>query len=204
MLKYVDTRVCFAEIPDEITLCINLSNCPCHCEGCHSPHLAEDIGQILTITRIEKLLEDNKGVTAICFMGGDGDPKLVNHYAGLIRKSYVEQVENIFKVNETIRLPKGISLNPGDDIILMKPIPNPIKIGWYSGRQELSKEINLENFDYIKLGPYIEEKGPLDNPNTNQRFYQVVNGELVDITHKFWKHEIENQSKENQQEPASP
>lgn len=198
MLKYVDTRVCFAEIPDEITLCINLSNCPCHCEGCHSPHLAEDIGRILTITRIEKLLKDNKGVTAICFMGGDNDPKSVNHYASLIRKSYVEQVENTLKVNKAIRLLKGISLNPGDDIIIMKTIPNPIKIGWYSGRQKLSEEISLENFDYIKIGPYIKEKGPLDNPNTNQRFYQVVNEKLIDITHKFWKHETENQSKENQ------
>lgn len=192
MLKYVDTRVCFAEIPDEITLCINLSNCPCHCEGCHSPYLAEDIGQILTITRIEKLLEENKGVTAICFMGGDGDTKLVNHYASLIRKSCVEQVEDTLKVNEATHLPKGISLNPGDDIIIMKPIPNPIKIGWYSGRQELSEEIDLKNFDYIKIGPYIKEKGPLDNPNTNQRFYKVVNEELIDITHKFWKRETEN------------
>lgn len=192
MLKYVDTRVCFAEIPDEITLCINLSNCPCHCEGCHSPYLAEDIGQILTITRIEKLLEDNKGVTAICFMGGDGDTKLVNYYAGLIRKSCVEQVEDTFKVNEAAHLPKGISLNPGNDIIIMKPVPNPIKIGWYSGRQELSEEIDLKNFDYIKIGPYIKEKGPLDNPNTNQRFYKVVNEELIDITHKFWKRETEN------------
>lgn len=192
MLKYVDTRVCFAEIPDEITLCINLSNCPCHCEGCHSPYLAEDIGQILTITRIEKLLEENKGVTAICFMGGDGDTKLVNHYASLIRKSCVEQVEDTFKVNEAAYLPKGISLNPGNDIIIMKPVPNPIKIGWYSGRQELSEEIDLKNFDYIKIGPYIKEKGPLDNPNTNQRFYKVVNEELIDITHKFWKRETEN------------
>lgn len=197
MLKYVDTRVCFAEIPDEITLCINLSNCPCHCKGCHSSYLAEDIGEVLTHSRIEKLLKENKGVTAICFMGGDNDPKLVNHYAKLIKDSYVEQVEATYKVNEVVTLPKGITLNPGDDIILMKPMPNPIKVAWYSGRQELSKDVDVVNFDFIKLGPYQEERGPLDNPNTNQRFYQVVNGELVDITHKFWKHETENQGKED-------
>ena len=28
MLKYVDSKVVFAEIPDEITLAINISNCP--------------------------------------------------------------------------------------------------------------------------------------------------------------------------------
>lgn len=76
MLKYTDTKVCFQEIPDEITLCINLSRCPCHCKNCHSSYLAEDIGDVLTITRIEKLIKANKGITAICFMGGDNDPKL--------------------------------------------------------------------------------------------------------------------------------
>ncbi len=28
MLKYVDTKVTFSEILSEITLCINISNCP--------------------------------------------------------------------------------------------------------------------------------------------------------------------------------
>lgn len=191
MLKYVDTKIVFQEIPDEITLCINLSNCPCHCKGCHSDYLAEDIGQVLTFSRIEKLLKNNKGVTAICFMGGDNDPKLVNHYASLIRKSYIEEVGLIIKVNEAIHFHhKEISLNPGDEVFFMKPIPSPIKIGWYSGRQELSKEINLENFDYIKLGPYKEECGPLNSRTTNQRFYQVLHTnevKLVDITNKFWR-----------------
>ena len=27
-LKFVDTMVTFSEIPDEITLCFNISNCP--------------------------------------------------------------------------------------------------------------------------------------------------------------------------------
>ena len=29
MLKYVDTDIVFQEFPDEVTLAINLSNCPC-------------------------------------------------------------------------------------------------------------------------------------------------------------------------------
>lgn len=197
MLKYVDTRVCFAEVPDEITLCINLSNCPCHCKGCHSPYLAEDVGEILTNCRIQKLLKENEGVTAICFMGGDNDPRLVNHYAKLIKESYIEEVEHTCKVNQLITLSKGITLLPGDGILLMEPLPNPIKVAWYSGRQELSKEIDLANFDFIKLGPYQEENGPLNNPNTNQKFFQVIDGELIDITYKFWNNETENQSKEN-------
>lgn len=64
-----------------------------------------------------------------------------------------------------------------------------IKVAWYSGRQELSKDINLEFFDYIKVGPYIEELGPLNSKTTNQRFYKVESGNLIDITYKFQKHE---------------
>ena len=62
----------------------------------------------------------------------------------------------------------------------------PIKIAWYSGRQELSKEINLNNFNFIKLGPYIEDLGPLNSKTTNQRFYKIEEGKLVDITNLFW------------------
>ena len=66
-----------------------------------------------------------------------------------------------------------------------------MKVAWYSGRQELSKSIDLRNFDYIKLGPYIEEFGPLSSKTTNQRLYKVEpersGCQLVDITNKFWK-----------------
>jgi len=60
-----------------------------------------------------------------------------------------------------------------------------LKVCWYSGRQELSKEIELKWFDYIKLGPYIPVRGPLDNPHTNQKFYKVIDNMLKDITYKF-------------------
>jgi len=39
MLKYTTAQVVFSEIPDEITLAINLSNCPIHCPNCHSKEL---------------------------------------------------------------------------------------------------------------------------------------------------------------------
>ena len=75
MIKYIpqDTQVTFAEIPDEITLCINLSQCPHRCLGCHSPYLREDIGDELTNETLIKLIKKNPGVTCVCFMGGDGD-----------------------------------------------------------------------------------------------------------------------------------
>ena len=81
MLKYVDTLVSFQEVPDEISLCINISNCPCHCEGCHSPYLAEDIGTELTWNELEKLIMNNIGISCVCFMGGDSCPDYIEQLA---------------------------------------------------------------------------------------------------------------------------
>ena len=156
MLKYVDTKIVFQEIPDEITLAINISNCPCHCINCHSSYLAEDIGEPLDLQHLTNLIDSNKGITCVCIMGGDANPSEVDDIAQDIKEYY----------------------------------PN-LKVGWYSGRQELSKDIELSNFDFIKIGPYVEQFGPLNNPNTNQIMYKVVHegskNELLNITNKFWK-----------------
>lgn len=161
MLKYVDTKVVFSEVPDEITLAINISNCPCHCKGCHSPYLAEDIGINLTPEELMKLIKVNKGITCIAFMGGDSDPACINHLA--------EQVKLNFN----------------------------LKVAWYSGKLQIAKNIDLWNFDFIKIGPYEEDKGPLNKRTTNQIFYKVVHtsmgvSKLYNITHKFWKNETKN------------
>ena len=85
MVKYVDTLVSFQEVPDEISLCINISNCPCHCQGCHSAYLAEDIGEYLTPYKLLELVSSNKGISCVCFMGGDSNPGDINGLAAIIR-----------------------------------------------------------------------------------------------------------------------
>ena len=150
MLKYVDAKVVFAEVPDEVTLAINISGCPCNCRGCHSSYLAEDIGEPLDLQHLTNLIDSNKGITCVCLMGGDSNPEYINI------------------LGKTIKCHK-------------------LKSAWYSGRQELSKEIDLKNFDFVKLGPYIEELGPLNSKNTNQRFYKIEENKLIDITNLFWK-----------------
>lgn len=62
-----------------------------------------------------------------------------------------------------------------------------LKIAWYSGKQELPAYFPIDRFNFIKLGPYLEEEGPLNVPTTNQRFYRVEEGKLQDITQVFWK-----------------
>ncbi len=73
MLKYIpeDTSITFAEIPDEICLCINISNCPHKCPGCHSKYLQTDIGKVITDEVLHDLIVNNKGITCVVFMGGD-------------------------------------------------------------------------------------------------------------------------------------
>lgn len=157
MLKYLNTQVTFAEVPDEITLCINITGCKNGCKNCHSSYLAQDIGTELTFNEVRKLIKKNSGISCIALMGGDAEPDKINTLASFIINHY-----------------------------------GSIKVAWYSGRQELNSNIDLCNFDYIKLGPYKEEFGPLNSRTTNQRFYKVNGKELVDITNKFWKHETEN------------
>jgi anaerobic ribonucleoside-triphosphate reductase activating protein len=84
-MKYINYEVTFSEIPDEITLCINITNCPLKCPGCHSPYLAEDIGEELTLERLYKIIRLNKGVSCICFMGGDLNPYDVEYLAFMLR-----------------------------------------------------------------------------------------------------------------------
>ena len=150
MLKYYNYDIVFQEVPDETSLAINLTNCPNHCNGCHSPHLWEDTGAELTEQELDRLAEIYKGdITCICIMGGDA------------AKSEVEAMARHIK--EKLNL----------------------KMAWYTGRYD--KPANINDFDYIKMGPYIPERGGLKSPDTNQRFYKVVNGELIDNTSRFHK-----------------
>lgn len=51
----------------------------------------------------------------------------------------------------------------------------------YLGRNTISMTY-LRYLDYVKLGPYIEELGGLDNQNTNQIMFEIKN-----INNKFQK-----------------
>lgn len=91
MLKYVNTGIVFQEIPDEVTLAINISNCPCRCPGCHSHYLWEDIGLPLDADAIDAFLQKyGDDITCIAFMGGDADPKAVNQLAQYIHEAHPE------------------------------------------------------------------------------------------------------------------
>ncbi len=150
-MKVASYDIVFQEIPEEVTLALNISQCPCHCQGCHSPHLSDDIGEPLTTELLENLLTRyDAAVTCVCIMGGDAMPEEVN--------SWLAYIHSLGK-----------------------------KAAWYSGRETKAPEVDDHHLDFLKLGPYIEEKGGLKQPTTNQRLYRRVDNQWIDITSLFWK-----------------
>jgi len=152
MLRYSNYNIVFQEIPGEVTLAVNLSNCPNRCKGCHSPYLQQDIGEVFNEHVLDYFLDKyGNSVTCICFMGGDAEPEEVQRLSTLIRRES----------------------------------NGKLKTGWYSGKSRLPDNISAKSFDYIKLGPYIERLGGLNKSTTNQRFYIIENGEMIEKTFLF-------------------
>ena len=157
-MKFVDTLVVFREVPDEITLAINISGCPVKCPGCHSSYLAQVIGTPLDKKSLRELIESYPGISCVSFMGGDSDPMFIRELALWVKDNYAG-----------------------------------MKTSWYSGRDITHAKPILDALDYVKVGPYIDEFGPLDSPVTNQRFYAVKHAEdgqestLTDLTFRFRK-----------------
>ena len=89
MLNYLNTGIVFQEIPDEVTLSINITGCPCRCPGCHSQYLWENIGEPLTPMVLDQFVANYHGeITCICFMGGDADPKYVSQLAQYLHREH--------------------------------------------------------------------------------------------------------------------
>ena len=86
MLKCYSYDIVCQEIPDEISLAVNISCCPNRCPGCHSPWLWSNEGEDMTEEMLEMLIgKYSAAVTCFCFMGGDAEPMEVMRLAGWIR-----------------------------------------------------------------------------------------------------------------------
>lgn len=154
MIKYVPrtNNVVLEEIPDRVTLAVEISNCQGSCVGCHSPFLKDDIGEELTVETVDRLIEENFGVNCFLLLGEGKDPAAVLAIAAHMRRCHPD-----------------------------------IEIALYSGRTEVEPEL-FKAFDYVKVGPYIAEFGPLNKKTTNQRLFH--HGE--DITSRFWSKGLEH------------
>lgn len=154
------TSVVMEEIPDMVTLAVDISNCTGLCEGCHSPFLRKDVGVELTPAVIDELLADNFGVNCFLFLGEGNDREALMSVASYIRNAYPA-----------------------------------VSLAIYSGRENVEDEI-YALFDYVKVGPYRPDCGPLNSTTTNQRLYLVRHHDgqcrftLQDITSRFWHRHV--------------
>lgn len=149
MIKYIpqDSLIVFSEIPDEITLALNISNCQNNCIGCHTSYLRENIGTELTLEILSAEIQKNSGISCVCFMGEGNDHEALINLAKFIHENYPD-----------------------------------LKTALYSGRVAVEDDL-YDIFDYVKIGPYKKECGPLNEKTTNQRLYK----NRVDITNRFWE-----------------
>ena len=148
MIKYLPelTSVVLEEIPDRVSLAVEITQCQGSCVGCHSPFLRKDIGEELTEAAITALVQDNYGVNCFLFLGEGRD------LASLLRLA---------------RHVRSLGL----------------EAALYSGRESVEDAL-YEVFDYIKVGPYMPERGPLNTPGTNQRLYYHRTDITARLQHK--------------------
>lgn len=96
--------------------------------------------------------------------------RIIKENEGVTCLCYLGGDWNIPKIKEKIDISKRYGL----------------KTALYSGDQisNKCKYINSLDLDYLKIGPYDEKLGGLQNMNTNQRFYRIEN-EVYDETYLF-------------------
>lgn len=114
-------------------------------------------------------------------------PHLQKDVGEVLDKEKISNIIDKYKGEITTVCFMGGDKNPDDIMKLAEFVKSHnIKVAWYSGKSDFY-DGSLNVFDYIKLGQYKEEYGALDNPNTNQKLYEIKNGEAVNITEKLQK-----------------
>lgn len=79
MTYYVGYDVTFQEVPGEVSLTIDIADCPLHCPGCHSPILQGAVGEDLERDLPTLLARYKDAVTCVCFMGTGRDYNALLH-----------------------------------------------------------------------------------------------------------------------------
>ena len=166
MLKYwqPDTTITFAEFPDEIALCVNITNCPGMCLNCSEPWLLEDKGTLLTENEIDRLISEHKDITVFALMGGDRDHEDIVRIADYIHSKYNLKV----------------GMYSGKDYLDMKLLSclDIYKIGrWIMPEGDVK--------DWHKTN-----NGVLQFPWSNQLYFERLGDLWINTTYKFRKNPL--------------
>lgn len=158
MVKYLNYAVTFEEVPDEITLSINITNCQNRCDGCHSPELRCDIGVELTKEELDRLIEKNDGITCVCLMGEGNDYTGIQALGDHLKHNHPELKRAIYYGRDKLDINYGA-------------IFHYVKFGHYD------KDCGPLNVETTNQRMYEFNHDRNINPDWNFR----------DITYKFWK-----------------
>lgn len=155
-IYYYTPQITFSEVPDEISLTIPTLCYPPHCsQDCNSKSLCwienwKGKKEELTKEIIWNLIMQNEGITCVTIMTS----------------------LNFKALTELFKFIKSITPSP--------KFPYVLKTALYIGLNK--KDVDLDEWfnkmisylDYLKVGPFDKKFGPLDNPNTNQKFYKIT------------------------------
>jgi anaerobic ribonucleoside-triphosphate reductase activating protein len=77
-MRYVDKKICFKEVPKEISLTFTFSGCKLFCKNCHSNYLwDENNGIEFDLIVLEENLKLYKNyITCVLFLGGEWDKNI--------------------------------------------------------------------------------------------------------------------------------
>lgn len=162
MLKIYDYAITFSEFPDDIALCVNISNCPNKCLHCSESYLCEDIGTPATPEFLKEITDKYSYATLFGIMGGDSD--------------FDDRIRIAKWIKENTNMKVGIY--SGKDYISLKGIEyiDYYKIGRWIYPFDSNDNLIID-----------KQCGPINYVGTNQKIFKVENNMLIDITYKMQK-----------------
>ena len=162
MIKYVSYAVTFAEVPDEVSLTLAVSNCGGRCAGCHSPELRQDIGRDLEEDLPALIKKYKDQITCVCFLGQGNDIDALN-----------ECIEYVYYHGLRVCLYTGGAFPAGCNMCYL----TYVKVGHYDEQ--------LGGLDSPRTNQRMFKIPHLYKPDG-----EVVAGQPQDITYKFWKERV--------------
>lgn len=137
------TGVTFTEVPNKMAFYIEMGGCLTGCRGCHSRHLWASSNSKDFIMPMESIVKRAKSSVDNCC-------NAIVIMGG---------DNNLLNTNEDLKA-------------LIKRLSEIAPVALYSSKLTL-EDIRDWELTWIKLGQYEADLGGLDNPNTNQVFYEV-------------------------------
>jgi hypothetical protein len=164
-LYYYNPQITFREVPDEIsltipTLCCNPCSSDCNSKFCWISNWKEKKEE-LTLGCLLDLIEKNEGITCVTIMTSLNF-KTLDYLFSNIKFQYPHLKTALY-----------------------------VGANWEDLLQDIYfHTFNFQNLDFLKIGSFDKNFGPLDNSNTNQRFYKINHlckgkDKFENITDKF-------------------